>query len=108
MRFSRTTVSVLAFVCGGFVAIPPVAAQTITEIIDATGDGAGNGLNGPIGIAVDTAGNVYVPGIISDNAFQITPAGVITEIIDCLSECRILAAEMAREVNSGDYCIKYG
>ncbi len=39
------------------------AAQTIiTEIIDATGDGAGNVLHGPSGIAVDGAGNVYVGG----------------------------------------------
>ena len=54
----------------------------ITEIIDATGDGAGNTLNGPFGIAVDGSGNVYVTGDFSDNAFKITPGGVITEIID--------------------------
>ncbi len=34
------------------------AAQTIvTEIIDATGDGAGNGLDRPWGIAMDAVGN---------------------------------------------------
>ena len=53
-----------------------------TEIIDATGDGAGNPLGFPSGIAVDGAGNVYVTGQFSDNAFQVTPSGGITEIID--------------------------
>ena len=58
------------------------SAQTITQIIDSTGDGAGNGLHSPTGIAVDAAGNVYVTGFGSRNAFKITPAGVITQIID--------------------------
>ncbi len=56
------------------------AAQTITEIIDATGDGAGNGLNGSIPIAVDAAGNVYLGGFNSNNAFKITPAEVIPAV----------------------------
>ncbi len=33
-------------------------------------------------VAVDGAGNAYVIGMISDNAFKITPAGVVTELID--------------------------
>jgi len=53
----------------------------ITEIIDGTGDGV-NGLDEPRGVAVDAAGNVYVPGAVSHNAFKITPGGTITEIID--------------------------
>ena len=57
-------------------------AQTITEIIDATGDGTGNTLNWPQGIAVDGSGNVYLTGFNTHNAFKITPGGVITEIID--------------------------
>ena len=55
----------------------------ITEIIDRTGSGgqAGNRLGFPTGIAVDAAGNAYVVGSSTDNAFKITPAGVITKII---------------------------
>ena len=59
-----------------------MAQEKITEIIDASGDGAGNPLDGSISIAVDGAGNVYVTGYDSDNAFRITPAGTITKIVD--------------------------
>ena len=41
-----------------------------------------NALDSPEGIAVDGAGNVYVAGVNSENAFQIEPDGTITEIID--------------------------
>ncbi len=52
------------------------------EIIDVSGDVMADVLVDPWGIAVDGTGNVYVAGHASDNAFQITPGGVITEIID--------------------------
>ncbi len=54
----------------------------ITEIIDETGDGGGNVLESAAGIAVDGSGVVYVAGLMSNNAFKITPEGVIAEIID--------------------------
>lgn len=38
-------------------------------------------LDGTVWIAVDDAGNAYVTGNVSHNAFKITPAGNITEII---------------------------
>ncbi len=57
-------------------------SSVITEIVDATGDGAGGELRYPYGIAVDDSGNVYVAGSESDNVFKITPGGVITEIVD--------------------------
>ena len=69
---------------GLFVCVLPsaAAAQTITEIIDDTGDGGGNLLDVPLGIAVDSSGNVYVTGVGFNNVFRITPGGTITEIID--------------------------
>ena len=35
---------------------------------------------------MDSAGNVYVAGYISDNAFKITPGGVVTQIIDATGD----------------------
>ena len=52
-------------------------ARTVTEIIFGP-----NRCYEPYGIAIDDAGNVYVTGVRSNNAFKITPDGVITEIID--------------------------
>jgi hypothetical protein len=59
---------------------------TISTIIDATGDGAGNVLEAPTTLTVDSDDNVYIAGIDSDNVFQVTPLGVITEIIDALGD----------------------
>ncbi len=42
--------------------VPSIGTAQITEIIDATGDGAGNALSAASGIAVDGSGNVYVTG----------------------------------------------
>jgi len=68
------------------IAVTPLASpsvgQTITEIIDAGGDGVGNILDTATGIALDGVGNVYMAGRVSNNAFKVTPGGVITEIID--------------------------
>ena len=46
------------------------------------GDGAGNGLRYPLGVAVDASGNAYATGWVTNNAFKIEPDGTITEIID--------------------------
>lgn len=71
-----------AIACVFLVTGNPLAGQ-ITEIIDATGDG-GNSLTLPLfrSIAASGAGNVYVSGSATDNAFQVTPGGTITQIID--------------------------
>jgi len=44
---------------------------TITEIIDATGDGAGNTLLTSSAVATDSSGNVFVAGNNSNNVFKI-------------------------------------
>ena len=43
----------------------------ITRIMDATGDGLGNVLESPSGIALGPSGSVYVAGVLSDNVFEI-------------------------------------
>jgi len=68
----------------GLLALMPIEAQgdTITKIIDSSGDGAGHVLGGVPRVAADDLGNVYVAGWATDNAFKVTPEGVITRIID--------------------------
>ena len=58
------------------------ATAQISEIIDSTGDGAGQVLTMARSTAVDSAGNVYVTGFTSDNVFRIAPDGAITEVVD--------------------------
>ena len=58
------------------------AHAQIVEIIDATGDGIGNPLDGAADVDVDASGNVFVAGGNSANVFRITPGGTISEIID--------------------------
>ena len=65
------------------LSVPP---STITEILDAAGDGTGNTLTEPQAVAVDGSGNAYVTGRMSHNVFEVTPAGVITEIIDATGD----------------------
>jgi uncharacterized protein YjiK len=86
------------------LASPSNAWYVITEIIDATGDGGGNTLAGPYGVAVDSSGNVYVTGFSSHNAFKITPGGTITEIIDSTGDGggNTLASATGVAVDSSD------
>ncbi len=58
------------------------AEAQVTQILDASGDGAAATLNTPLGVAVDNAGNVFVVGGSSENLFKITPAGVVTEFVE--------------------------
>ncbi len=60
----------------------PLQAAQIAQIIDSSGDGAGNLLTDPAAVAVDGLGNAYVAGATSDNVFKITSEGIITELID--------------------------
>ena len=69
--------------------IAPIALAThpeITQILDFSGDGAGNSLLMPRPIALDPAGNLFVAGVFSDNVFRIAPNGLTTEIIDATGD----------------------
>jgi hypothetical protein len=62
---------ILCVVCLSLFSIAG-GAQSITEIIDETGDATGNPLNTPRSIATDGAGNVYLCGGYSNNAYRIS------------------------------------
>ncbi|WP_145063546.1 hypothetical protein [Engelhardtia mirabilis] len=53
----------------------------MTEIIDGTGDGAGNTLSNSRGVAVDGAGFVYVGGRFSSNAFRVCAPVEASEVV---------------------------
>ena len=54
------------------IPISGAAYGQITQIIGPSGDGVGNILDRPRGIAADGPGNVFVTGRLSNNAFKIT------------------------------------
>lgn len=60
---------------------PTGHAQRVTEILNSTGDGI-HAFDTAGRLTLDSAGNVYATAILSDNAFKVTPSGVITQIID--------------------------
>ena len=83
--FSDALVGTVLMVDGEPVLTLEQASEPELPIVQPTsgsGDGLGNGLNAPQNIAVDGAGNVYMTALFSDNAFKISPSGVITEIFD--------------------------
>ena len=58
------------------------AAERIVEVIGPAGDGKGNPLRAPIGLARDATGNLFVSGMLSDNVFRIAPDGSVSQVID--------------------------
>ena len=77
MKHSKAMIIAMIPACVCLLGAGQAAGQSnITVIIDRDGDGAGNRFGAAKGIAVDAAGNVYVAGASSDNAFKITPATV--------------------------------
>jgi hypothetical protein len=78
-RRARAACGLLAAV---LVLAPVVGHAQITQIVDSTGDGT-NDLDSPgQHAATDAAGNLYVTGFFSENAFKVTPGGTVTQIID--------------------------
>jgi hypothetical protein len=64
----------------------------------------GNVLDLPATIAVDSSDNVYVTGRLGNNAFEITPGGIITAIIDASGDGmgNVLDGPFAIAVDSSD------
>ena len=66
--------------------IPDLGIATVTLILDRSGAGTPNSMIDPDGIAVDSAGNVYVAACglsaASTGFFKITPSGNVTRLID--------------------------
>ncbi len=73
----------------------------ITQIIDASGDGAGHLLDRPTAIAVDGAGNVYVTGFSSHNAFKIDLTGmpIAVEVVIALPDRLVLGQNYPNPFN---------
>jgi hypothetical protein len=78
-------------------------AGVVTEVIDAAGDGAGNPLDFPFGIALDATGNLIVAGISSHNVFKVAPGGGVTHLLSGLTAfIPHVAADAAGNVFVGD------
>lgn len=59
---------------------------SVDVVIDSSGDGQGNLLSGPLGLAVDAQDNLFVGGSRSANLFRVTPGGAVTELIDATGD----------------------
>ena len=57
-------------------------ALSVTEVLDAGGDGQGQALSSPQDIALGPGGRLYVPSNATDVVFEVAPGGVITTILD--------------------------
>jgi hypothetical protein len=69
----------------------------VTQVIDLTGDGAGNTLGKPGGIAASASGKVYVTGSSTDNAFEIlcsTPVQTYCTAGTSASGCNAMLASL--------------
>ena len=88
MRTPRILKNGLAYWVGwiGFLLIGNSSSALGEEIVNALGDGLGNGLDRPGGVAVDNFGVVYVAGRDSNNVLRVAPSGQVTEIMDSLGD----------------------
>jgi hypothetical protein len=75
-RISRLVAAVALLLFGALGA----RAETALEILGAPANA--NSLDASVEVAVDDTGNMYVARYQRDNAFKITPAGVVSQIID--------------------------
>jgi hypothetical protein len=104
-------VFVTGFVTNNAFKVTP--GGVITEIIDATGDGLGNGLKYPQGIALDDSGNVFVTSFDNGDinfagAFKVHAGGGVSKIIGYWgadSTDRLVGAISAATDDSGNVFI---
>ena len=67
----------------------------ISEIIDVTGDGMGNQLADPFSIAASPGGSVYIAGVTTHNAFEITLPSATLPALSELGLAALTAALLA-------------
>ncbi len=59
-------------------------AGSAEQLLDATGDGLGNGMTDVEAIATAPSGDVWTAAWISNNVFRVSPTGFVTEVLDVL------------------------
>ena len=83
-----------------------VVQGVVTEILDATGDGL-NTLDAPYEVVVGPDDHVYVAGRGSNNVFQVSPGGEITEITGRMSDAAAWVIESPTYLAIGESNILY-
>jgi streptogramin lyase len=83
-----------------------VVEGVVTEILAATGDGL-NTLDAPYEVVVGPDDHVYVAGRGSNNVFQVSPGGEITEITGRMSDAAALVIDSPTYLAIGESNILY-
>ncbi len=79
---TRYSYEILAAAICLLLAYGTASAVIVTEIIDSTGDGAGNTIIIAQDVITDSLRNAYVSGFFLDHVFEVQPDGTTTVILD--------------------------